>query len=314
MTYEKATIPTMYFIGVTTSKSAIMRVFPHWAEALKLGECTLKGMDFKLHDAPVRYREAVAFIKSDPLSLGALVTSHKLDLLAAAHELFDELGPYARKLGEVSSISKQGRRLVGHAKDPVTAGLALEAFLPPNYWRETGAEMFLIGAGGSSLALTYWLMEAGRRDNRPSRIVVSNRSAWRLDEMKEKHRELEMDIPMEYVNAPAPAQNDAVLPTLKPGSVVINATGLGKDAPGSPLTDAAVFPERGFAWDFNYRGELVFLDQARAQEKSRALTVVDGWVYFIHGWTQVIAEVFHRRIAPRGPEFEKLSEIARRNR
>ena len=23
------------------------------------------------------------------------------------------------------------------------------------------------------------------------------------------------------------------------------------------------------------------------------LTIEDGWVYFLHGWTQVIAEVFH---------------------
>ena len=98
--------------------------------------------------------------------------------------------------------------------------------------------------------------------------------------------------------------------TLSPGSLVINATGLGKDAPGSPLTDAARFPERGIAWDLNYRGDLVFLDQARAQASRRALQVEDGWTYFLHGWTQVIAEVFHIDIPVRGPEFEALSEIA----
>ncbi len=30
----------------------------------------------------------------------------------------------------------------------------------------------------------------------------------------------------------------------------------------------------------------------RAQEDARRLQVEDGWVYFLHGWTQVIAEVF----------------------
>ena len=80
---------------------------------------------------------------------------------------------------------------------------------------------------------------------------------------------------------------------LKPGSLVINATGLGKDAPGSPLTDAARWPEDGIAWDFNYRGDLVFLRQARAQQQARQLQIEDGWIYFIHGWTRVIAEVFH---------------------
>ena len=98
------------------------------------------------------------------------------------------------------------------------------------------------------------------------------------------------------------------------GSLVINATGLGKDAPGSPLTGAAVFPERGLVWELNYRGDLVFLDQARAQEQARHLAVHDGWVYFLHGWTQVIGEVFHTEIPTSGPAFDRLSEIARSTR
>jgi shikimate dehydrogenase len=79
---------------------------------------------------------------------------------------------------------------------------------------------------------------------------------------------------------------------LPPGSMVINATGMGKDSPGSPLTDDGVFPERGLAWELNYRGDLVFLEQARRQEAARSLTVEDGWIYFLHGWSAVVAEVF----------------------
>ena len=115
---------------------------------------------------------------------------------------------------------------------------------------------------------------------------------------------------MEYIHASRPGDNDNVVKRLKPGSLVVNATGLGKDAPGSPITNGAMFPENGMAWDFNYRGELVFLDQARAQEKSKNLKIEDGWVYFLHGWTRVIAEVFHIEIPTRGPVFDKLSEIA----
>ena len=36
MKLEKATQPTMYFIGVTTGSSSIMKVFPEWAKALGL--------------------------------------------------------------------------------------------------------------------------------------------------------------------------------------------------------------------------------------------------------------------------------------
>ena len=45
-------------------------------------------------------------------------------------------------------------------------------------------------------------------------------------------------------------------------------------------------------WEFNYRGSLEFLQQARAQQRGRELVVEDGWRYFVHGWSQVVAEVF----------------------
>ena len=32
--------------------------------------------------------------------------------------------------------------------------------------------------------------------------------------------------------------------------------------------------------------------------ESRCLKVEDGWLYFIHGWTQVIAQVLHFDLTP----------------
>jgi shikimate 5-dehydrogenase len=302
--------PSFYFVGVTTAQSSIMRVFPRWAEYLKLGDVDIRGVDCKWHDDPAVYRKVVAFLKEDPLSLGALVTTHKMDLLEAARGLFDRLDPYAELLAEISSISKQDGKLWGHAKDPITSGLSLEAFLPAGHWQRTGAEMCLLGAGGSSLALTCYLMKQKPRAEWPTRIVVTNRSPKRLEHMREVHRGTNPGIRMDYVLAETAEKNDAVVNALKPGSLVVNATGLGKDAPGSPLTDAVRFPRDGLAWEYNYRGALVFLDQARAQREARNLTVEDGWVYFIHGWTRVIAEVFHREIPTSGPVFEELCRIA----
>ena len=139
---------------------------------------------------------------------------------------------------------------------------------------------------------------------------MTNRSRPRLDHLARIHADLGSPIPVDYVLADRPELNDRAMAALKSGSLVINATGLGKDAPGSPITDAGIFPDRGIAWDLNYRGELVFLDQARRQEKSRQLTVEDGWVYFLHGWTQVIAEVFDVAIPTSGPVFAEMSRIA----
>jgi shikimate 5-dehydrogenase len=311
--FEPAERPTFYFVGVTTTKSSIMKVFPLWAQHLGLGDCPIRGIDCEWHDDPEVYRKVVSFLRNDELSMGALVTTHKLDLLKAARELFDELGPYARQLDEVSSISKRNGVLWGHAKDPITSGLSLDAFVSKDHWASTGGELCLLGAGGSSLALTINLMERPVEE-RPSKIYVTNRSEKRLAEMQQVHSGIGFPIPAEYALCPTASENDEVVAKLKPHSLVINATGLGKDAPGSPLTDAVQFPECGLAWDFNYRGDLVFLDQARAQLDSKQLQIEDGWVYFIHGWTRVIAEVFDIEIPISGPEFEELSRIAAETR
>ncbi len=309
-----ASEPTFYFIGVSTSQSIIMRVFPAWVRHLGLGRCRITGIDLKLHDDPARYREVVGFIKNDPLSMGGLVTTHKIDLLHACRAMFDKLDDYASWMGEVSAISKSGGLLIGAAKDAVTSGLALEAFLPQRHWEKTKADALIMGAGGSSIALSSYL---GRRDqgsNRPARIFVTNRSMPRLDKLREIHRAQSIDALIEYVLTPRSSDNDAVLGCLSPGSLVANATGLGKDAPGSPLGEDAVFPEGGLAWDFNYRGDLLFLRQASCQASARGLHVEDGWLYFIYGWLAVMAEVFHRKIPTRGPEFDELCRIAERER
>jgi shikimate 5-dehydrogenase len=308
--YIPAKRPTIYFIGVTTGKSSIMRVFPAWAEELNLG-AVIRGFDFPPHDKPEHYREVVSFIKNDPNSLGALVTTHKLDLFKACRDLFDGIDPYTEILDEVSSISKRGNQLWGHAKAPISSGLSLEAIVDRDYWRRTGGELLLLGAGGSSLALTLYLHNKHTDGGDvPARIIVTNRSEPRLAEMQVIHKKIGMQIPVEYRLAPTAQANDAYVHALVPGSMVVNATGLGKDAPGSPLTDNAVFPENGIVWEFNYRGDLIFLDQARAQQKQKNLAIEDGWVYFIHGWTRVVAEVFHLDIPTSGPGFDRLSEIA----
>jgi len=312
--YEPARQPTMYFIGVTTGKSSIMKVFPRWAEYLALGEVVIRGIDCKWHDDPAVYRRAVEFIKNDPLSRGALVTTHKLDLLRASRDLFEELDESAELLEEISCISKHNGRLCGSAKDPITSGLALEAFLPADHWRKSGGEVCLLGAGGSSLAMTMHFMSTVPPEQRPWRIHATNRSPARLDQMKQIHARINPGIEMDYQHCPAPQDNDRVVNDLPPGSLVINATGLGKDAPGSPITDAAIFPNRGLVWEFNYRGDLVFLRQAKAQQQARGLRVEDGWVYFIHGWTRVIADVFDIEIPIRGPRFEEISRIAAETR
>lgn len=302
--------PTFYFIGVTTGASSIMKVFPKWAEYLGLGDVAIKGIDLVPHDSVENYRVVVDFIKNDPLSLGALVTTHKLDLFQATHDIFDVIDEHAELMSETSCLSKRDGKLICHAKDPISSGLSIDGFVPDGHWAKTGAEVMSIGAGGSTIALTWHLMQKSRGADRPSKIYVTNRSQPRLDHIRAIHERMGSDIACEYILAPTAQDNDRALARLKPGSLVINATGLGKDAPGSPLTFAGDFPVDAIVWELNYRGDLVFLDQAEAQKDARNLQIEDGWTYFIYGWTQVIAEVFDVDIPVSGPRFDEVSRIA----
>ena len=309
MNLEKATQPTMYFIGVTTGSSSIMKVFPEWAQVMGLKDTVIKGIDIAIHEKDEVYREVVDFLKNDPLSMGALVTTHKIDLYKAASDMFDYLDPYAQQFGELSSISKKDGKLCGHAKDPITCGMAMEEFVPENYWKENpDAGVFIMGAGGSAISMCSYYMRNAGKGNDPAKIVVANRSMPRLEELKQINEGMNPhNIPVEYYLTPEPGQNDAVMTKMGKGSLIINATGLGKDRPGSPLTDAAIFPENALVWELNYRGDRLFMHQAEAQS-SKGVQVIDGWMYFIFGWTQVIAEVFHTEIL--GQRLKQMDAVA----
>lgn len=302
------TRPTFHFIGVTTTQSSIMKVFPLWAAHMGLGEAVIRGIDLPPHADPESYREVVRFIARDPLSLGALVTTHKLDLFAACADMFDEIDSLARMMAETSCLSKRGGRLACHAKDPISSGLTIDGMLSPDHFARTGGHVLCLGAGGSTIAMTWHLMQA--RPVPPARIVVSEIDETRLAHIRAFHERLAGATPVAYQLARGTEDNDALLEGLPPGSLVVNATGLGKDVPGSPLGPEARFPEGAVVWELNYRGDLLFLDHARAQARDRRLRVHDGWDYFLHGWTQVIAEVFDVMLPTDGPGFEAIGRIA----
>jgi shikimate 5-dehydrogenase len=165
-----------------------------------------------------------------------------------------------------------------------------------------------IGAGGSAISITYHFLTRPQEADRPRRIMIVNRSQPRLTSLQTIVAGLPPTIQVEYVLNEDPLVNDRLMASLAPGSMVINATGMGKDRPGSPITDAGIFPLNGIPWELNYRGELEFLRQALAQQQERNLSVQDGWRYFLHGWSDHIAEVFDLKITPE--VFDQLAAAA----
>ena len=315
-------VPTMYFIGVTTSQSSIMRLFPLWAEIFGLKHAQLIGVDLPLHAEPNRYRQVVAQIKNDPLSLGALITTHKIDLLQATSDMFDSLDRYAQLCQEVSCITKRdgdhevsiraplrsAEGLYGYAKDPINSGLALQQFIAPGYWGRSGGEVLCLGAGGSGTAIAINLLTLTAHGNRPRRLVIVSRNQPALDKLRSIVEQFPATMEITYILNENPHKNDQLMAGLQPGSLVINATGMGKDRPGSPITDEGVFPLHGIAWELNYRGKLEFLHQAKAQQEQRHLNVQDGWRYFILSWVDHIAEVFHVKVT--AEQFDQLADKA----
>lgn len=294
----------LHFIGVSTAGSSIIDIFPRWAEILGL-DARIAGRDVPVRAAPRAFREVVEEIARDPRVRGALVTTHKVDVYDHARDLFGALDANARLCGEVSCISKKDGELVGHAKDPVTAGLSLDSMLPRGYWAATGAHVLCLGAGGAGTAITVRLLQ---ESHPPEQIVVTERNADRLAALREVHSRLAFGDRVAYHPVGSARTADTLLDALPPASLVVNATGMGKDLPGSPLSEQVHFPERAVAWELNYRGELAFLRQALRQESERALHVHDGWRYFLHGWTEVIAEVFGINLTPE--LFARLAQAA----
>ena len=168
-----------------------------------------------------------------------------------------------------------------------------------------------MGAGGSTIAHDLASHAEGARRRpalahrrfRPQTRRGSKRSARSMRSSARRSDSTTSSLP-------DARDNDAALAALRPGSLVVNATGLGKDAPGSPLTDAAAFRSAPSPGTSTIAATSFSSTRRRAQASRRALQVEDGWTYFLHGWLQVIAEVFHIPIPVRGPEFEALSEIA----
>jgi shikimate dehydrogenase len=297
----------LVFIGVDTRGSSIMRLFPRWAGLLGL-DARIEGWDLRLGAEPAAYRDAVARLAGDPGIAGGLVTSHKLDVFRHAGGLFDELDRYARLCREVSCISRRAGRLLGHAKDPITAGLAMDDLLGPGRRLGPAAPVLCLGAGGAGTAICVRLLTA---EPTPGRIVVADRDPARLATLGDIIAGLEArpaGVAVELARVAGADDADALLAAMPEGSLVVNATGMGKDVPGSPLAGRARFPAGALVWDLNYRGDLGFLRQAREQAGPRGLELHDGWRYFLHGWSQHIAQVYDLELPP--ALFGRLAEAA----
>lgn len=303
----KSTRSKVVFIGVSTGGSSIMKIFPRWSDILGL-DCDIVGIDLPLRATAETYRRVLRDIIDDSSVKGALITAHKIDLLGACRDMFDEIDCYAELCDEVSCIIKRDDKVLGFAVDPLSSATAMISFVPEGYWRECDRDVLCLGAGGAAVAISVCLAQPHPAKAYPRRFLLADILPERLDSIRRIHGRLDTPVRFEYYLSQCANDNDALLHDLSPGSLVINATGLGKDKPGSPLTGAARFPQGGLVWELNYRGGRDFMRAAAAQSAARDLTIADGWMYFLHGWTDVIAQIFNLELDE--CTFSELSNAA----
>jgi shikimate dehydrogenase len=306
------------FLGISTAGSLAHQAFPGWSRLFCPG-AVMRGVDLPDGASPAGFRELVTAMTANPRVLGAVVTSHKLRLFRACQDLLDYAEPLVTLTQEIAGIdTRDGVR--AFARDPQSLDIILDGIGGPVVQNGGGPRepsggprgvgprpVLCIGAGGSAIALMLAMrldiagtlaaqrpvLRAGQAAR--GQLTIVGRDQEALDIIRAVQNRC--GIPRDAVGLLlAPGQDAAArhVGSAPPRSVVINATGLGKIAPGSPLPDRAAFPPGAVAWDFNYRGPLTFLDQAR----HAGVASEDGWDYFVAGWSAALAAITGRELTP----------------
>lgn len=281
------------FVGVTTRSSAVVKVFRAWCDILGVN-WTLAHWDLAINSPSSEYDKIVSNFRSNDVA-GGLVTTHKTNLFSYEWRNLDLVEPLSIILNEVGVIFKRDGELCGGVSDVRSGGIILESLTASQAWLEGNRHVYILGAGGAGLAALWNLGGMGIGEAKRITIVEPNIERRGLAERLSSSSSFQCPT---TVVAGKDGQADSYINSLERGPLIINATGLGKDRPGSPVSSNFIFPQSAVVWDFNYRGELEFLGQAEKQAKERNLSVHDGFQYFACGWSVVMSRVAGRSWNP----------------
>ena len=320
--------PALLFLGVSTAGSAVHRYFARWAGNFP-EPVRLIGVDLPVAAPRRRYQDLLDWIARNQQIRGMVITSHKIDLFRAGSSRFAAADRLSATLGEISALRRTpSGDLLAYATDPLSArAAAAELNLGTS-----GGEIICFGAGGAAVALLAALTLPETELTRETQstphascfalgasapgdplnggdIHVTDVLARRLAHLMHVAGSLGVASRVIPHLQKGTSGNTELLAGHSDARLVVNATGLGKDSPGSPLTSEAVFPHRCVVWDMNYRGPLTFLQQARAQQDALGLHIADGWRFFLHGWTNALAPILD--VPPGDPVLASVLDTQR---
>lgn len=284
----------IWFVGIRTAGSAAVRAFPAWMDVLG-SDARLSCADLPLDSSADAYRELVRAFAASEDAIGAVITGHKARLFEHARDELDVVDEPAWACRELSVLYRRGVQVHGTAIEIDSTRQALATIAPAAHWRTTGGELLVLGAGGTAAALLAAIFTdgEGRRDG-PRRVHLFDVVADRARQLSEL---VASWSPRTTVTAHPATDAGMVMAGLAPHSLIVNATGVGKDTPGSPVTLPAAWPRHAIFWEVNYRGELAMLGDAIAAAPERELRVHDGWSLFIAGWAEALGTMLGRAVS-----------------
>jgi shikimate dehydrogenase len=222
-----------------------------------------QGIDatYELWDrAPIVLADAIAELRADEF-LGANVTiPHKERVVP----LVDRLTEEAHATGAVNTITKEGKRLVGHNTDVPGFRIALDRLVGK---QKMPRHAVVLGAGGGARAVVYGLITEGFQ-----RVIVFNRHLHRAEGLV-KH----FGRSAAHMELRAMPWHDSIIEAeLAKTKLLVNATSIGLVADDTPIPGELIPPEL-LVLDLIYN-RTRFLREAEAA----GCTVSDGEQMLLH--------------------------------
>jgi len=221
------------------------------------------GIDarYELWDrAPIELADAVGELRSDDF-LGANVTiPHKERVVPMVDRLTEE----ASATGAVNTLTREGRRLIGHNTDVAGFKVALDKLVGR---QKMPKQAVVLGAGGGSRAVVYGLIREGFQ-----RIVVFNRHLHRAEGLVKHFGRTAAHMELRAM----PWHDSIIEAEIAKTKVLLNATSIGLSSDVSPIPASALHDDL-LVLDLIYSRTRLLRDAEAA-----GATVSDGELMLLH--------------------------------
>jgi shikimate dehydrogenase len=221
------------------------------------------GIDakYELWDrAPIELADAVAGLRGDEF-LGANVTiPHKERVVPMVDRLTEE----AASTGAVNTITREGKRLVGHNTDVAGFKVALDRLVGRQKMPKGAV---VLGAGGGARAVVFGLIREGFQ-----RVIVFNRHLHRAEGLVKHFGRTAAHMELRAM----PWHESIIESEIAKTKVLINATSIGLTSDTSPISAEALHDEL-LVLDLIYNKTRLLRDAAAA-----GASVADGELMLLH--------------------------------